>query len=405
MQKEYDVVIVGGGAAGFFTAINIAQQRTDLKIAILERGKDVLQKVKVSGGGRCNVTHACFDPKELTQYYPRGEKELLGPFHQFCCGDTFEWFDQRGIELKIEEDGRVFPITDSSQTIIDCFLSEVRKYHIEVLNNQVFVDFQKENDKWSISTKSETFIADKLVLAAGSSPKLWKIIKSKGHNIINPVPSLFTFNIKDSRLEDIPGVVAQDVEVKVLGTNLESTGPLLITHWGLSAPSILKLSAWGARTLADKNYKFDISVNFIGLQAEDCLSKLKELKQEMAKNLVVKYNQFEVPKRLWRKLVEASKVGETTRWADLTKIQLENLANQLTNAIFKVDGKSTFKEEFVTAGGVDLKEINFKRFESKVHKNLFFAGEVLNIDAVTGGFNFQNAWTGGYIVAKAISEE
>ena len=405
MGNEYNVIIVGGGAAGFFTAINIAQQRSDLKIAILERGKDVLQKVKVSGGGRCNVTHACFDPKELTQYYPRGEKELLGPFHQFCCGDTFEWFDQRGIELKIEEDGRVFPTTDSSQTIIDCFQGEVKKHNIDVLTNHALIDFERENDQWLVSTKSETFSTTSLVIAAGSSPKLWKMIKSKGHTIINPVPSLFTFNIKDNRLIDIPGVVAQDVEIKILGTNLESSGPLLITHWGLSAPSILKLSAWGARILSDKEYKFDISVNFIGLQTGDCLNQLKELKKEMAKNLVVKYNQFEVPKRLWRKLVEASKIGETIRWADLTKIQLENLANQLTNAIFKVDGKSTFKEEFVTAGGVDLKEINFKRFESRMHKNLFFAGEVLNIDAVTGGFNFQNAWTGGYLVAKAISEE
>ena len=404
MQSKYDVIIVGGGAAGFFTAINVAQQRSDLKVCILERGKDVLQKVKVSGGGRCNVTHACFDPKELTQYYPRGEKELLGPFHQFCCGDTFEWFDERGIELKIEDDGRVFPITDSSQTIIDCFQTEIKKHNIDVLTNQALVDFEKENDQWIVSTKSEKFITNSLVIAAGSSPKLWKLIQSKGHNSINPVPSLFTFNIKDNRLTDIPGVVAQDVEVKVLDTNLESTGPLLITHWGLSAPSILKLSAWGARTLSDKNYKFDISINFIGFATDDCLNKLKELKQEMAKNLVVKYNQFEMPKRLWRKLIEASQISDTTRWADLTKNQLENLANQLTNAIFKVDGKSTFKEEFVTAGGVDLKEINFKRFESKVHKNLFFAGEVLNIDAVTGGFNFQNAWTGGYLVAKAISE-
>jgi len=403
MQSEYDVIIIGGGAAGFFTAINIAQQRADIKIAILERGKDVLQKVKVSGGGRCNVTHACFDPKELTQYYPRGKKELLGPFHQFCCGDTFEWFDQRGIELKIEEDGRVFPITDSSQTIIDCFQGEVKKHKIDVLTNQTLTDFESENDKWKVVTKTKIYTSDFLVIAAGSSPKLWKLIQSKGHHIINPVPSLFTFNIKDDRLTDIPGVVAQNVNIKVLDTNLESNGPLLITHWGLSAPSILKLSAWGARALADKNYKFDISVNFIELATDDCLNQLKELKKDMAKNLVVKYNQFEMPKRLWRKLVEASEIGDANRWADLTKMQLENLANQLTNAIFKVDGKSTFKEEFVTAGGIDLKEINFKRFESKLHKNLFFAGEVLNIDAVTGGFNFQNAWTGGYIVAKAIS--
>ena len=363
-----------------------------------------MQKVKVSGGGRCNVTHACFDPKELTQYYPRGEKELLGPFHQFCCGDTFEWFDERGIELKIEDDGRVFPITDSSQTIIDCFQTEIKKHNIDVLTNQALVDFEKENDQWIVSTKSEKFITNSLVIAAGSSPKLWKLIQSKGHNIINPVPSLFTFNIKDNRLTDIPGVVAQDVEVKVLDTNLESTGPLLITHWGLSAPSILKLSAWGARTLSDKNYKFDISINFIGFATDDCLNKLKELKQEMAKNLVVKYNQFEMPKRLWRKLIEASQISDTTRWADLTKNQLENLANQLTKGIYNANGRTTFKDEFVTAGGVDLKEINFKRFESKKHKNLFFVGEILNIDAVTGGFNFQNAWTGGYICAKALAE-
>ena len=402
MQIDYDVLVVGGGAAGFFTAINIAQKDASLKIAILERGKDVLQKVKVSGGGRCNVTHACFDPKELTQYYPRGEKELLGPFHQFCCGDTFAWFEELGITLKIEEDGRVFPSTDSSQTIIDCFLKEVKKYNIEVLNNQAMLDFTKENDTWLVTTKSDVFKATSLVIAAGSSPKLWKIIKSKGHNIINPVPSLFTFNIKDKRLEDIPGVVAQDVTVKVLDTNLESTGPLLITHWGLSAPSILKLSAWGARILADMKYNFNISINFINMPTSNCLTELRTLKQEMAKNLVIKYNQFEIPKRLWRKLVAAANISKTTRWADLSKNEIESFANQLTNAVFKVDGKSTFKEEFVTAGGIDLKEINFKRFESRMHENLFFAGEVLNIDAITGGFNFQNAWTGGYIIAKAI---
>jgi hypothetical protein len=264
------------------------------------------------------------------------------------------------------------------------------------------LDFTKENDTWLVTTKSDVFKATSLVIAAGSSPKLWKLIKSKGHNIINPVPSLFTFNIKDKRLEDIPGVVAQDVTVKVLDTNLESTGPLLITHWGLSAPSILKLSAWGARTLADMKYNFNISINFINMPTSNCLTELRTLKQEMAKNLVIKYNQFEIPKRLWRKLVAAANISETTRWADLSKNEIESFANQLTNAVFKVDGKSTFKEEFVTAGGIDLKEINFKRFESRIHENLFFAGEVLNIDAITGGFNFQNAWTGGYIIAKAI---
>ncbi len=403
MQSKFDVLIVGGGAAGFFTAINLAEQNPNMTIAILERGKEVLQKVKVSGGGRCNVTHACFDPKELTQFYPRGEKELLGPFHQFCCGDTFEWFDRHGIELKIEDDGRVFPVTDSSQTIIDCFLNEVNKFNIVVLKNETMIDFSKEKEKWLVSTKSSSFSATSLVITAGSSPKLWKLLKSKGHNIINPVPSLFTFNIKDERLTDIPGVVAQNVSIKVLGTSLESNGPLLVTHWGLSAPAILKLSAWGARELADKNYKFNLGINFIDMSTLNCIEDLKSFKKSLAKNLVLKYNQFEVPKRLWKKLVFAAQISETTRWAELTKNQLENLANQLTNAVFTVDGKSTFKEEFVTAGGVDLKEINFKKFESRLHDKLFFAGEVLNIDAITGGFNFQNAWTGGYLIAKAIA--
>lgn len=403
MNTSFDVLIIGAGAAGFFTAINIAEQNSSLNIAILERGNAVLQKVKVSGGGRCNVTHACFDPKELTQFYPRGEKELLGPFHQFCCGDTFEWFDNHGIPLKIEDDGRVFPESNSSQTIIDCFTFEAKKHQIEVLQNQGVLDFYKEEDTWKVVTKTDEFQARNLVVAGGSSPKLWKLLAKIGHQIINPVPSLFTFNINDSRIKDIPGVVVQNAQVKVIDSTLESEGPLLTTHWGLSAPSILKLSAFGARELYDKNYQFDIQVNFIQMDTDDCLNELKTLKQELAKNLVYKYTQFDLPKRLWQKLVAAAAISDTTRWAELTKLQLEDLTKQLTAAIFAVDGKSTFKEEFVTAGGVDLKEVNFKRFESRLHSNLFFAGEVLNIDAVTGGFNFQNAWTGGFIVAKAIT--
>lgn len=403
MNTSFDVLIIGAGAAGFFTAINIAEQNSSLNIAILERGNAVLQKVKVSGGGRCNVTHACFDPKELTQFYPRGEKELLGPFHQFCCGDTFEWFDNHGIPLKIEDDGRVFPESNSSQTIIDCFTFEAKKHQIEVLRNQGVLDFYKEEGTWKVITKADEFQAKNLVVAGGSSPKLWKLLAKIGHQIINPVPSLFTFNITDERIKDIPGVVVQNAQVKVIDSTLESEGPLLTTHWGLSAPSILKLSAFGARELYDRNYQFDIEVNFIQMDAEDCLNELKTLKQELAKNLVYKYTQFDLPKRLWQKLVTAANISDTTRWADLTKPQLEDLMKQLTSAIFTVDGKSTFKEEFVTAGGVDLKEVNFKRFESRLHSNLFFAGEVLNIDAVTGGFNFQNAWTGGFIVAKAIT--
>lgn len=403
MNTKFDVIIIGAGAAGFFTAINCAEHNPDLKIVILERGNSVLQKVKVSGGGRCNVTHACFDPKELTQFYPRGEKELLGPFHQFCSGDTFEWFDTHGVSLRIEDDGRVFPESNTSQTIIDCFTFEAKKHHIEVLQNQGVLDFYKDENIWKVITKTDEFEAENLVVAGGSSPKLWKLLAKNGHQIVTPVPSLFTFNIADNRIKDIPGVVVQQAHVKVLGSSLESDGPLLTTHWGLSAPSILKLSAFGARELYDRNYQFDIQINFIQIDTDDCVEALKSLKQQMAKNLVYKYTQFEVPKRLWQKLIAAANISETIRWADLTKQQLEALANQLTAAQFKVDGKSTFKEEFVTAGGVDLKEVNFKRFESRLHSNLFFAGEVLNIDAVTGGFNFQNAWTGGFIVAKAIT--
>ena len=403
-MKQSDVIIIGGGAAGFFTAINIAKYRPDLKVVILERGKEVLQKVKVSGGGRCNVTHACFEPKELTQYYPRGQKELLGPFHQFACGDTFAWFEERGIELKVEDDGRVFPTTDNSQTIIDCFLKEAQQYGVEVITQTGVIAIEKQGEYWLVESKAAQFKCNALVVTAGSSTKIWKMLSTLDHTIIPPVPSLFTFNTKDERIADIPGVVAQNVQISVKGTNLESFGPLLVTHWGLSAPAILKLSAYGARILADKNYKFEIEVNFIGYDSTVALAQLKELKQELAKATVFKNAQFDLPKRLWRSLVRASKIGEDTRWADLNKKQLEALTLQLTAAIFKIDGKSTFKEEFVTAGGIALKEVNFKRFESRLHNNLFFAGEVLNIDAVTGGFNFQNAWTGGHLIAQAIIE-
>lgn len=399
---QKDVVIIGGGAAGFFAAINISEQKPDLKVTLLERGKEGLAKVKVSGGGRCNVTHAEFIPQDLIKNYPRGEKELLGPFHQFMTGDTIEWFANRGVELKIEEDGRMFPVSNSSQTIIDCFLNEADKYGVEVLYNHAVKNIERTKDAFKIETSQGEFLAEKILVATGSNPKIWNLLERLGHSIAQPVPSLFTFNIIDERINDIPGVVAKNVEVKVLGTNLWSEGPLLITHWGLSAPSILKLSAFGALELAERNYKFEIEINFIKMTFEDCLDTLKALKQDLAKKTVFKSTQFDIPKRLWHKLVLASNMTMETRWADLNKLQLETLASQLTQAVFQVDGKSTFKEEFVTAGGVNLKEINFKTFESRIVKHLYFAGEVLNIDAVTGGFNFQNAWTGAYIAAKSI---
>ena len=402
MNQNFDIIIVGGGAAGFFTAINIVEKNPKLKVAILERGADVLQKVRISGGGRCNVTHAIFEPNELVKFYPRGEKELRGPFHQFCSGDTIEWFEKHGVELKIEADGRMFPVSNSSQTIIDCFLKATQKLGISLLIGQSVQSIFKKENVWKIETQTENYIVEKLILATGSNPKVWEMLQNFGHAVVSPVPSLFTFNIKDSRIKELPGVAAQ-VTVTVKDTKLTSTGPLLITHWGMSGPAILKLSAWGARILHDKNYLFTIFVNWLNDEdTADVEKKLKDLKQEHAKKSVSKKSPFELTNRLWESLVIASEIEMETKWADLTKIQLQNLANQLTNATFQVNGKSTFKEEFVTAGGINLKEINFKTMESKLHENLYFAGEIVNIDAITGGFNFQNAWTSGYIVANAI---
>lgn len=399
-----DVIVVGGGAAGFFAAINIAEQNPNLKVAVLERGATGLAKVKISGGGRCNVTHAEFIPQELVTNYPRGEKELLGPFHQFMTGDTIAWFESRGVALKIEDDGRMFPLSNTSQTIIDCFLNEAEKHNVEVLYNHSVKTIKEQDGSFKVETSKGDFLAEKILIATGSNPKIWKVLEQLGHTIAQPVPSLFTFNINDKRIQDIPGVVVQNVQIKVLDTNLWSEGALLITHWGMSAPAILKLSAFGAVEFAKRAYNFKIEINFIGYSIESCLDFLKEKKHDLAKKTIFKSTQFDLPKRLWHKFVLASAMTMETRWADINKNQLETLASHLTQAVFKVDGKSTFKDEFVTAGGVNLKELNFKTLESKQIKNLYFAGEVINIDAVTGGFNFQNAWTGAYIAAQNIAK-
>lgn len=399
----YDVIIVGGGAAGFFTAINAAGNNPDLKILILERGKEVLTKVRVSGGGRCNVTHAEFIPAELVKKYPRGEKELRGPFHKFMTGDTIAWFEERGIELKTEEDGRMFPVTDSSHTIIDCFTRECKRLNIKVQTGHSLKKFKRSDDLWVLETNSGSFQARNLMLATGSNTKIWNLLENMGHSIVPAVPSLFTFNIKDERINDLAGI-ASDAEVKILSENLESSGPLLITHWGMSGPAILKLSAWGARELNELNYNFKIGVNWLpGYSELEILEVLKEMKFSNSKQLVAKRAQLDLPKRLWQSIVSASKIKPDSKWADLNKEQLIQLSQQLTSAVFEVKGKSTFKEEFVTAGGIDLKEVDFKTFGSKLHKNLYFAGEILDIDAITGGFNFQNAWTGGFLAAKAMS--
>jgi predicted Rossmann fold flavoprotein len=402
INKNYDVLIVGGGAAGFFSAINTAQKNPELIIGILERGSNVLSKVRISGGGRCNLTHAEFKPKPLSSNYPRGQKELLGPFHAFMTGDTIKWFEDRGVRLKIEEDGRVFPESNSAQTIIDCFTSEADKCNIDILLNHSVQDIRVSNKRWELATTKGTFSAEKILIATGSSPKIWTLLEELGHQVVTAVPSLFTFSISDPRLKSIPGVVAKHVELAVNDSTLTSSGPLLITHSGISAPSVLKLSAYAAIELAKRNYNFDLTINFIAQDFTTCFRKLGHNKIESPKKLVRKSALFGLPKRLWEQLVIGADFPTDITWAEANQKQLQKLAIQLTSAVFKVTGKSTFKEEFVTAGGVALKEINFKTFESKIHKNLFFAGEVLNIDAVTGGFNFQNAWTGAFIAAQKM---
>ncbi len=403
MTQSYDIIIVGGGAAGFFTAINAAEAQPKLKIAILERGSEVLSKVRVSGGGRCNVTHACFDPRELVKHYPRGEKELRGPFHSFACGDTIEWFERHGVALKTEEDGRMFPVTDSSQTIIDCFLSATSKYKIDVRTGHSVQSLFKNEKGWKIDTTKGSFSTTSLVMASGSNPKMWEMLHELGHTIVAPVPSLFTFNIKDARIKELPGISAL-ATVTIPGTKLAAEGPLLITHWGLSGPAILKLSAWGARILEEKKYNFEIRVNWLHDQdREDVLTTFAALRTENGKKQVMSRSPFGLVSRLWESLCSAAGIGKETRWGDLSAKQADALAAQLTESRFQVTGKSTFKEEFVTAGGVSLKEVDFRTMESRIVPGLYFAGEVLDIDAITGGFNFQNAWTGGWLAAKAIT--
>jgi predicted Rossmann fold flavoprotein len=419
-----DVGIIGGGAAGFYAAIQTAIENPNLKIAIFERGKTVLGKVKVSGGGRCNVTHAEFDPKELVNNYPRGKKELLGPFHSHCTGDVMAFFEERGVPLKIESDGRIFPESNSSQSIIDCFLDEVERLGITVLKNSSVKSFLPLEDKgWRVTTMNKHYECKKLLVATGSNPKIWKQLEDLGHTIIPPVPSLFTFNIKDKRIKGIQGLSTY-VEVEIPPKKhykskivvqlrskineqpvLESDGPLLITHWGMSGPAILKLSAWGATILNEYNYNFRININWVPEYTTEMMEEvLFRIKDVEAKKTIVRTNAVDIPKRLWINLVEAAEIDKTVKWADATKEILKKLALQLTKCSFKVEGKSTFKEEFVTAGGVDLKEIDFKSYKSKKLPNLYFAGEVINVDAITGGFNFQNAWTGAYIAAKSMAK-
>jgi predicted Rossmann fold flavoprotein len=401
-SKPFHLAIIGAGAAGVFLAANLAQ-RKDIRISIFEKSARALDKVRISGGGRCNVTHACFVPKEWIQYYPRGNKELMGPFNKFSCGDTMEWFESRGVPLKMEDDGRVFPVSDSSMSIIECLMNSLNKQTTDIHFHHAVQRITKENDQWQIDFSQQSIIkADAIAICAGSSNTVWNLLKELGHSIVPPVPSLFTFNCKDKRIADLPGVAVDYAEVELEGSAFAEGGPLLITHWGLSGPAILKLSARAARYLNEQQYRFRIRINFTGWEVSQVNEHLLKIKKEFPSRSPYAKSLFEIPNRMWKNLLKHSSITETQTWHELNNRKIEELAEGLARAVFEINGKSTNKDEFVTAGGVDLKEVDFRTMQSKQFDHLYFAGEVLNIDALTGGFNFQAAWTEAWLIAQTL---
>ncbi|MBL4670411.1 MAG: NAD(P)/FAD-dependent oxidoreductase [Flavobacteriales bacterium] len=404
-MSKTDVIIIGGGAAGIFAAINIGANDPNLKVVVLEKTTKLLSKVKVSGGGRCNVTHACLDPKELVKFYPRGEKELRGPFHQFQPGDTIAWFADRGVELKIEDDGRMFPITNDSQTIIDCFINEIEKYNIDIRYQSAVESINHSENGFELQLQNGALTCDNLIIASGGFHKEegYGFMKNLKHTIIPPNPSLFTFNLPKNDLLTLQGVVV-NVEIKILGSKFIEQGPLLVTHWGVSGPAVLKLSSWAARLLNEKNYEFDFMVNWLPNHSEESLKELfASYKQNFGNKKVMNQFELEIPKKLKLFLLQKAGISTELKWAEVNKKQLNRLTQLLTADIYPSKGKTTFKQEFVSCGGVQLNEVNFKTMESKLVHNLYFAGEVLNVDALTGGFNFQNAWTTSWITARSIT--
>jgi predicted Rossmann fold flavoprotein len=399
----WDLITIGGGAAGFFGAITHAGHGGGSTL-ILEKTSNLLGKVKISGGGRCNVTHECFDPREMSANYPRGEKSLIGPLHRWGVEDTIDWFTARGVELKTEADGRMFPVTDRSQTIIDCLTGAAREAGVEV-RTRCGVKSITRGDVFTIETEDgEILQARKLLLATGGTRLAAgaRLAEQLGHELEPAVPSLFTFKIRDPRLDGLPGISVADTRCQVAGTGLQSCGPLLITHWGLSGPGILRLSAWGARELAALDYRFTLQVDW--LPGTDVFAELKQVRDEIGKRQVAARSPFPaIPKRLWAQLVRAAGITTGQTWARLEKIGRRELAKQLKNGEFEVDGKSMNKEEFVTCGGVRLKEIDLTTMQSKLCPGLYFAGEVIDVDGITGGFNFQNAWTSGRLAGLAIA--
>ncbi len=405
MNKNYDVIIIGGGAAGIFAAINIARLNQSLKVAVLEKTSQLLSKVKVSGGGRCNVTHDCFEPKELVKYYPRGNKELLSAFYLFQLNDTIDWFNERGVELKTEIDGRIFPVTDNSQTIIDCFMKDLSTYKVEVIFNTKVASISQNNNEFEIITNEKTYRSKKIVVTTGGFNKLenYSFITNLGIEVEPPTPSLFTFNLPNHEITELQGI-ATPAKVKILTTKFEEQGALLITHWGISGPAILKLSAWASRVLNEKNYAFDFMVDWLMDKKDDQLNEIyHQNKLEFGSRKVINQFGFGLPKKLSLYLINRAGINDEMKWADVSKKQLNKLTEALIRDTYHSSGKTTFKSEFVSCGGVKLNEVDFKTMESKKIPNLFFAEEVLDVDAVTGGFNFQAAWTTGWIAAQEIA--
>jgi len=400
--------IIGGGAAGFFSAVTLAQKNPDADISIFDSSKQFLRKVKISGGGRCNVTHSCFEPKELALHYPRGEKELKGAFYTWQPRDTVDWFEERGVQIKTEDDGRMFPVSDNSQSIIDCLHRQVIKNGVVLCEGIGVKSLLHEEEQFTLGFSngmSKRF--DRVCVATGSmkSSSLTTSLEKLGHSIEPLAPSLFAFDITDERLKELAGISLENVSVRVKSNGKRQTGPILITHRGLSGPAILKLSAWEARQLNESDYQFEIELNWLGVRTESDLQTLFARMRNQKGQQLVKTKLFEeLPRRLWEKILSSVKIEGTLQWAQLPKKLEAQLIKELITATFQVRGKTMNKEEFVTCGGIRLKEVNFKKMESRVIPHLYFAGECLDYDGITGGFNFQGAWTTGYIAGTAMAE-
>jgi len=407
MATKKRLIVIGGGAAGFFCAVNAARLHPSLEVIVLEKTGKLLSKVKVSGGGRCNVTHSCFSIPDMIRHYPRGANLLKKAFHQFFTTDTIQWFSERGVPLKTEDDGRMFPVSNSSQSIIDCLMKEANKYGVDIRMMADVKSLKQEAEQFILElSDSRILTADFVVIASGGYHKLSQFswLQQLGHSIAEPVPSLFTFNMPGNAITQLMGVSVPEAFVKIAGTSLSAKGPLLITHWGMSGPAVLRLSAWGARQLATANWQFSIIVNWLPEYNEQTLREhLQQLRFEIATQKIGNRNPFNLPQRLWQYLLQVSGIDEEKRWADLPAKEQNKLITNCCAQEFKVQGKTTFKEEFVTAGGIQLSEIDANTMQSKVIPHLYFAGEILDVDGITGGFNFQHAWTSGFIAAKAIA--